>query len=139
MKLNNKFTTPCILWTGRKNHHNYGLITKKHVPKLVHRLMWESVNGPIPKGIFVLHKCDVRHCINPDHLFLGTHQDNMNDMKAKGRSRNGNSGKTCCLKGHEFSKSNTAIYYRKDGSPSRQCKICIRDRGEKYRASKRNL
>lgn len=53
-----------------------------------HRAAWELAypEACIPKGLFVLHKCDVRHCCRPDHLFLGTQQDNMDDMVSKGRS-----------------------------------------------------
>lgn len=54
-----------------------------------HRVRWMLERGPIPEGLFVLHRCDVRCCVNLDHLFLGTHQDNMDDMKRKGRSCRG--------------------------------------------------
>ncbi len=52
-------------------------------------LAWEIVKGPIPPGMHVLHRCDCPPCVRPDHLFLGTHADNMRDMIAKGRGRYG--------------------------------------------------
>lgn len=59
-----------------------------HKPRLVHRLAYEAYVGPIPTGLHVLHKCDVRSCCNPHHLFVGTAKDNMQDCKKKGRSSN---------------------------------------------------
>ena len=56
---------------------------------LAHRVAWERANGPIPGGLFVRHSCDNRGCVNTEHMFLGTHKDNMYDMKAKGRSLRG--------------------------------------------------
>lgn len=54
--------------------------------KRVHRLSWLIHFGPIPKGMFVCHRCDNRQCTNPEHLFLGSRQDNVDDMMSKGRN-----------------------------------------------------
>src|SRR5690554_4431436 len=77
-------TDSCWLWIGRLNYSGYGVFTTR-VGIRAHRFSWELHNGKIPDGMHVLHKCDVRHCVNPSHLFLGNHKDNMNDMIRKGR------------------------------------------------------
>lgn len=78
-------TDGCWLWLGGVNEDGYGdrMDGDRHV--LAHRFSWEIANGPIPDGLLVLHKCDVRRCVRPDHLFLGTHRDNQLDKMAKGR------------------------------------------------------
>lgn len=78
-------TTSCWLWIGSKTGSGYGKLKRKGKFYTAHRVSWEVYNGPIPKGMLVLHTCDVRNCVNPKHLFLGTHQDNMDDMVRKGR------------------------------------------------------
>lgn len=57
-----------------------------------HRVMREHFSGPVPAGLFVLHRCDVPRCCNPAHLWVGTHADNMADRNAKGRARGGRRG-----------------------------------------------
>jgi hypothetical protein len=84
----------CILYTGeafynkwRRGKDLYGRIKINGKNLLAHRVAWTIKNGPIPDGLFVLHKCDVRRCINTEHLFLGTQKDNMQDCSRKGRAR----------------------------------------------------
>lgn len=66
--------------------------------RYAHRLSWIAHNGPIPKGLQVCHKCDVRNCINPEHLFLGTPKQNMDDKTSKGRSNNPIGSRIGCSK-----------------------------------------
>ncbi len=84
------FTT-CWVWSGcaigRIKKAQYGLFTTSRGAVLAHRFSWEIHNkAEIPYGMHVLHRCDVSLCVNPAHLFLGTHQDNMTDMRLKGRA-----------------------------------------------------
>jgi HNH endonuclease len=81
-------TDTCWIWTGHLDKKGYGNIaTGKKTPKTIsaHRFSWIMHNGPILDGLHVLHRCDNPCCVNPDHLFLGTHKENMEDCKAKGR------------------------------------------------------
>lgn len=71
-----------------RNKDGYGALWFKNRTYLAHRLAWEATNGPIPAGLNVLHKCDNPPCCNPNHLFLGAQQDNVDDCIAKGRWRN---------------------------------------------------
>lgn len=78
----------CWLWTASLDISGYGLIrrgSRGTKTEKAHRVSWELTNGPIPAGLLVLHRCDVRACVRPDHLFLGTNQDNTQDANDKGR------------------------------------------------------
>ncbi len=79
----------CLIWTGCTDGFGYGKIKVNGKMQPAHRFSYEQVNDYIPDGFFVLHKCDNPSCVNVDHLFLGTHQDNMDDMVAKDRQVTG--------------------------------------------------
>lgn len=76
----------CWEWTGSlKQKNGYGRMQIKGKNQQVHRVSYAHFNGPIKKDLWVLHRCDNKKCFNPSHLFLGTRQDNMNDMIQKNR------------------------------------------------------
>ena len=89
--------TGCHNWTGSCSTPGYGQFHWKGKQHSTHRVAWEMSRGAIPENVCVLHKCDNRRCVNPDHLFLGSHADNMHDKIAKGRSN--------CVRGERHSNA----------------------------------
>lgn len=83
--------TGCWLWEGSKYSNGYGWIKVFGRVVSAHRFSHELHNGPIEEGEHILHSCDVKHCVNPDHLRAGTHQENMSEAAARGRMRSGKS------------------------------------------------
>ena len=80
----------CWLWTGNTDAEGYGRIALENgLVRRTHQAAWIVTYGPIPPGLHVLHECDNPPCVNPAHLWLGTHADNMADRDAKGRGRYG--------------------------------------------------
>lgn len=79
-------TDTCWNWTGKTNDKGYGYLHCMGMVESAHRISYVISISPIPDGLMVLHSCDNRRCVRPDHLFLGTAKDNSDDMYAKGRS-----------------------------------------------------
>lgn len=85
-----KKTDSCWFWTAGCNGGGRGYFSLSHNKSVIaSRYAWQITNGKIPKYLFVLHKCDNGKCVNPAHLFLGTHDDNMRDMVEKNRQASG--------------------------------------------------
>ena len=121
----------CWIWIAGKYSTGYG----QHGNYRAHRYSWNLYYGEIPVGVFVLHRCDNPACVNPKHLFLGTHQDNMDDMNAKGR--HGFAQRTHCPRNHEYDKQNTREYTNPiTGQFMRACRKCDSVRKQNIRASR---
>jgi len=84
----------CWIWTGVVDSHGYGRACFRGERIMAHRLSWRMINGILPRGVCVCHRCDNPICVNPDHLFIGSHGDNSRDMVRKNRQafggKNGN-------------------------------------------------
>ena len=122
----------CIEWEGATTGRGYGYKWIAGQPRYTHRLVWMEVNGTIPEGMCICHKCDNPSCYNIDHLFLGTLADNMQDCARKGRLVIGNGLKTHCPQGHPYDIANTTIR-----NNSRFCKACHRISSKEYNRRKR--
>lgn len=83
--------TPCVNWEGCIQWNGYGKLRRNDKSLLAHRVAYANAYGEVPKGMWVLHKCDNRRCVNPYHLFLGTAKDNTQDMIKKCRGSWGHS------------------------------------------------
>ena len=75
----------CVEWIGSKNNHGYGCFWANGKVRKAHRVSYAIAFGEEPKDLCILHRCDNPSCVNPEHLFAGTHTDNMRDMYAKRR------------------------------------------------------
>ena len=128
--------TECWLWT-RTRTRGYGIfapVRTRFMP--AHRYSLALRDGGIPQGMSALHRCDVRHCVRPDHLFWGTYKDNTADMIAKGRQPACMKVRTHCKRGHEMAIS--AIPVVINGKLCRRCGQCSKDHAREYARTHRD-
>lgn len=116
----------CWTWTASVDGKGYGQFCHAGGKSTMraHRFAYERAFGPVPDGLLVCHTCDNRRCVNPAHLFVGSHSDNMKDMRRKGRGNsppsNGSGPRSLCPNGHAYTTENTHIVSR----GTRQCIEC---------------
>jgi hypothetical protein len=119
----------CIETTHARDEHGYGMCFVMRFGKRIKKtsvLAWVDANGRLPgPGMQINHHCDNPPCENVEHLYEGTQVENVRDMMRRGR--HGNTKKTHCPYGHEYTAENTYIW-----NGRRNCRICINRRTNKY-------
>jgi hypothetical protein len=125
--------TECWLWLGARNGAGYGNFRLDGKTRLAHRAAFLLFRGKDPGEKHVLHSCNRGHdgCVNPKHLHLGTHAENMAEMSESGRAAG--TKKTHCQRGHPYDARNTRM--RTDGG--RECRACQKIMSRKFKAARR--
>jgi hypothetical protein len=133
-KVDRRGSSDCWPWIGNKNWKGYGRISVGRVGRPATRVSWELANGrSFPEGMIACHTCDNPGCVNPAHIWPGTHSDNIRDSVSKGRwpllGRQLVAGGSCAH-GHRLTPENTIT----GRSGYLRCRACVRDKERaKYR------
>jgi hypothetical protein len=123
-------TGDCWIWTASKTREGYGSINIGGTLFRAHRVSWAWANGPIPDGLEMDHKCKNQSCVRIEHLEPVTHRENV--LRGRGLAAI-NAAKTHCIKGHEFTPSNTCL--RPNGK--RYCRVCNQEHTRQWGATHR--
>jgi HNH endonuclease len=125
----------CWRWLASTQHQGYGVVAiwnhGKRIKKMAHRLAYEFVKGPIPKGLTIDHLCRVPSCVNPAHLEAVSNRENV--LRGVGLTAQ-NARKTHCKRGHELTPENT--YTPSNRPTERWCRICQRAKNTRWRRSR---
>lgn len=129
--------TGCWEWNGAKNSSGYGVVTLRRAKiynQRVHRLVYQIHNGDLHSDLVVRHKCDNPPCVNPEHLEIGTHSDNMNDMSVRNRSGHSYENRNNrCPNGHIMTDPiSFKVITKKNGYSYRTCVECAKARSRRY-------
>lgn len=129
--------TGCWLWSGAIDKSGYGVFRLEGKNKKAHRMSYHIFKEDIPEKLQVNHKCDVRCCVNPDHLWVGTQKENILDAVSK--KRMAMQKVTHCPRGHELSGDNLILHKRRTRpNPGRECRICTNIMQKERRVGRAN-
>lgn len=122
--LSEKQPNGCWLWTASKNNQGYGRIRFQEREYLAHRLSYIAHKGQLGSTDCVCHTCDTPLCVNPKHLFIGTHKSNAADKV--GKKRHPRNTATTCKHGHEYVEGSWYYYTPPNGRRLRRCRQCLK-------------
>jgi hypothetical protein len=132
-KVNVRKESDCWEWKTGFFDTGYGAFFLEGQNRGAHRVSLEIHLGrKLDSDEFACHTCDNPKCVNPKHLFVGTHEDNLKDMAAKKRGRNQYTGREACSKGHKYTEGSFRVSIRKNGTKETVCRECEKARGERY-------
>lgn len=128
--------TGCLEWQGLKFRDGYGVLGHKKKKRFIaHRASFFAFKGDLIKGMLICHLCDNRSCVNPNHLYQGTHKDNTKDIL--NRKRDSRWFQDHCSKGHLLDEENTMKKISRTGTVLKGCRKCCND-GQRRRYAVKN-
>lgn len=123
----------CWIWTGSLNRGGYGQLTSGGKHLVAHRASFIAHGGTVKSGEWVLHHCDVRCCVNPNHLYAGTPVDNRRDALTRSGWKHPYGTRSTCAAGHAYEIAG----YRISADGSRVCRECMKLHMRRFRSANR--